>query len=97
MHLIQGKAKSRIKNPRRVCIGAISKNTLHKKIGKLNENEKDQFCHLRDQIIWAGKNGYYIVMTTDDRIPYKVECWMIKKTSMPFLPAKFRKKIYQVF
>jgi len=97
MHLIQGKAKSRIKNPRRVSIGAISKRILIKELNSLDENEKKQFYYLRDQIIWAKKNGYYIVMTRNDRIPYKIDCWMIRKTSMPFIDMKFRKKIYQVF
>lgn len=97
MAIVQDQERPGIKNPRRISIGAINKKTLDKKLNVLSDNEKEQFCYLRDQILWAKKNGYFIVLTRNNRFPFKIDCWMIRKTSMPFLDFKFKKKIYHVF
>ena len=97
MDIVQDQERSGIKNHRRINIGAINKKTIDKKLNTLDDNEKEQFCYLRDRIISAKKNGYFIVLTRNNRFPFKIDCWMIRKTSMPFLDFKFRKKIYHVF
>ena len=86
-----------VKNARRICLCAISKRTLNKTLDLLDDKEREQFYYLRDQIMWGLKNGYQIVMTSDRFNSNKIDCWMIKNSSMPFLEHNFRKRIIQIF
>jgi len=85
-----------VRNPRRICIGAISQSTLKKTLDLLEDKEREQFYYLRDQIIWGFKNGYHIVMTSDRFISNKIDCWMIKNSSLQFLDPDFRRRIIQI-
>ena len=86
-----------VRNPRRICICAVSKRTLNKTLNLLDDKERGQFYYLRDQIIWGFKNGYHIVMTSDRFNSNKIDCWMIRGSSMQFLDPDFRRRIIQIF
>ena len=86
-----------VRNPRRICIGAISQSTLKKTLDLLEDKEREQFYYLRDQIMWGFKNGYHTVMTSDKFNANKIDCWMIKNSSLQFLDPDFRRRIIQIF